>query len=210
MQVEARLVACLQPSALLQPCCRAARSTGLHAVLPAAELARCKNGMIMTTVQQRYSCSSMLATNCFELHTMLPNRPADMVACIHAEDPISPWQACTAGWGSNQVVGGLLLQTTRHTVVRSCQQRFSKFVTQCTYQQAVYDAATGQQLVQVDVVDALVPYGVDAVFLPTSSEYNAALAVGEFADVNSTLRACQQLENTLQGLLQQAGMAAAL
>lgn len=132
----------------------------------------------------------MLGTNPFEVHTMLSQRTADMVArtgAEDAEDAVSPWQACTAGWGSNQVVGGLLLQTTRHTVVRSCQQRFSKFVTQCTYQQAVYDAATGQELVKVDVVDGLVPYGVDAVFLPTSSEYNAALAVGEYTDVNPTL-----------------------
>ena len=84
------------------------------------------------------------------------------------------------------MVGGLLLQTTRHTVVRSCQQRFSNFVTRCTYQQAVYDTATGQEIVQVEVVDGLIPYGVDAVFLPTSSEYNAALAVGKCSDVNTT------------------------
>lgn len=82
----------------------------------------------------------------------------------------------------------MLLQTTRHTIVRSCNQRFSKFVTSCTEQQTVYDAETGEEVVQVDVVEGLTPYGVDAVFLPTSTEYNAALAVGECIGVSITVQ----------------------
>lgn len=90
-----------------------------------------------------------------------------------------------AGWNGNQVVGGLLLQTTRHTVVRSCGHRFSKFLTACTAQQAVFDAETGEEVVQADVVEGLAPYGVDAVFLASSMEYNADLAVGECIQANS-------------------------
>lgn len=76
-------------------------------------------------------------------------------------------------------MGGLLLHTTRHTVVKSCGHRFSKFLTACTAQQAVYDAETGKEVVQADVVEGLAPYGVDAVFLASSMEYSAGLAVGE-------------------------------
>lgn len=85
-----------------------------------------------------------------------------------------------AGWSGNQVVGGLLLQTTRHTVVKSCHHRFSKFVTTCTEQQTVYDTETGKEVIQADVVEGLAPYGVDAVFLAASTEYNEDLTVGEF------------------------------
>ena len=84
-----------------------------------------------------------------------------------------------AGWSGNQVVGGLLLQSTRHTVVKSCEQRFSKFLTTCTEQQTVYDAETGKAVVQPLVVEGLAPYGVDAVFLATSVQYNEDLAVGK-------------------------------
>lgn len=84
-----------------------------------------------------------------------------------------------AGWSGNQVVGGLLLQTTRHTVVKSCEKRFSKFLTTCIEQQTVYDAETGEEVVQADVVQGLAPYGVDAVFLAASTEYNENLAVGK-------------------------------
>ena len=84
-----------------------------------------------------------------------------------------------AGWSGNQVVGGLLLQTTRHTVVKSCGHRFSKFQTACAAQQTVYDAETGEEVVQADVVEGLAPYGVDAVLLASFMEYNADLAVGE-------------------------------
>lgn len=84
-----------------------------------------------------------------------------------------------AGWSGNQVIGGLLLQTSRHTVVKKCEQRFSSFLTTCTQQQTVYDTETGEAVVQADVVEGLAPYGVDAVFLASSSEYSNDLAVGE-------------------------------
>ena len=83
-----------------------------------------------------------------------------------------------AGRHGNQVVGGLLLQTTRNSIVKSCQQRFSKFETRCTYTQRVYDAETGDEVFEANVTDGLAPYGVDAVFLSTSSEYDASLSVG--------------------------------
>ena len=89
-----------------------------------------------------------------------------------------------AGWSGNQVIGGLLLQTTRHTVVKNCEQRFSSFLTTCTQQQTVYDTETGEAVVQADVVEGLAPYGVDAVFLATSTEYNNDLAVGECIQAN--------------------------
>ena len=77
------------------------------------------------------------------------------------------------------MVGGLLLQTTRNSIVKSCQQRFSKFVTRCTYTQQVYDLDTGKEVVEANVTDGLLPYGVDAVFLSTASEYDASLSVGK-------------------------------
>ena len=106
------------------------------------------------------------------------------------------------------MVGGLLLHTTRHTVVRSCNQRFSKFVTSCTEQQTVYDAETGEEVVQVDVVEGLTPYGVDAVFLPTSTEYNAALAVGECISLCNWQVILQDWQRLLAAL--QSGNAAML
>ena len=82
------------------------------------------------------------------------------------------------------MVGGLLLQTTRHTVVKSCDHRFSKFLTTCTKQQTIYDAETGKEVSQADVVEGLAPYGVDAVFLASSSEYDEDLVVGECLRAN--------------------------
>lgn len=71
----------------------------------------------------------------------------------------------------------------------------------------MYDAETGQKLAQVDAVDGLMPYGVDAVFLPTSSEYDAALAVGKRAGVTATVqRASCNWGSALQGLSRQTGI----
>ncbi len=86
---------------------------------------------------------------------------------------------CIAGWNGNQVVGGLLLQTTRKTVTKSCGDRFSKFLTACTETAVIYDADTGEVVVQPTTTGGLLPYGVDAVFLESSSEYDASLSVGQ-------------------------------
>ena len=116
-----------------------------------------------------------------------------------------------AGWSGNQVVGGLLLQTTRHTVVKSCGHRFSKFQTVCTAQQAVYDAETGKEVVQADVVEGLAPYGVDAVFLASSTEYKADLAVGECIQANRCERlASHSSSSSLHSLLWHAGIGASI
>ena len=83
-----------------------------------------------------------------------------------------------AGWNGNQVVGGLLLHTTRNTVTKSCDHRFSKYLTQCTDDTVIYDASTGDVVVLATTTGGLLPYGVDAVFLESSSAYDSSLSVG--------------------------------
>ena len=85
----------------------------------------------------------------------------------------------TAGWNGNQVIGGLLLQTTQQTVTQDCNGRFSKFKTACTFDGVVYDEATGEVVIQPASSGGLEPYGVDAVFLESSSVYDSSLSVGE-------------------------------
>ncbi|KAL0024068.1 hypothetical protein WJX79_002467 [Trebouxia sp. C0005] len=91
------------------------------------------------------------------------------------------------GWNSNQVVGGLLLQSTRKTVTKSCNRRFAKFTLDCTDTAVIYDAATGEVVVQANTTGGLLPYGVDAVFLQTSSVYDASLSKADFYNVSSTV-----------------------
>ena len=87
---------------------------------------------------------------------------------------------CTAGWNGNQVVGGLLMQTTQNTVSKTCDRRFSKFQTKCTYTATVYDDATGEVVVNpMASTGGLSPYGVDAVFLQDSPVYDSSLSIGE-------------------------------
>ena len=75
-------------------------------------------------------------------------------------------------------MGGLLLHTTRNTVTKSCGHRFSKYLTQCTDDTVIYDASTGDVVVLATTTGGLLPYGVDAVFLESSSAYNSSLSVG--------------------------------
>ena len=82
-----------------------------------------------------------------------------------------------AGFSGNQLVGGLLLHTTRNTYTKSCGRKFSKFVTSCTYNHTLYDDATGEVVVLPTTTGGLLPYGVDAFFLETSSTYDASLTV---------------------------------
>jgi len=86
---------------------------------------------------------------------------------------------CDAGWTGNQVVAGVLLQTTRRVVTHSCTQRFDKFTTVCTEQQVVYDVDTGQAVIVPRSSGGSAPYGVDAVFLADSSAYDDTAVVGE-------------------------------
>ena len=76
-------------------------------------------------------------------------------------------------------MGGLLLQSTRRTVTKSCDRRFAKFTTACTDTAVIYDAATGQVVVQANTTGGLLPYGVDAVFLQTSTVYDVSLNKGQ-------------------------------
>ena len=85
----------------------------------------------------------------------------------------------SVGWNGNQVVGGLLLQTTQNTVTKSCEPRFAKFSTACTFTAVVYNADTGETVVEPTTTGGLLPYGVDAVFLQSSSVYDASLSVGQ-------------------------------
>lgn len=87
--------------------------------------------------------------------------------------------ALPTGWNSNQVVAGVLVQTQRNTVGRTCQRRFDKFSTKCTEQSVVYDGATGEAVAVATTSGGLQPYGVDAVFLANSAAYDSKLATGE-------------------------------
>ena len=76
-------------------------------------------------------------------------------------------------------MGGLLLQTTRKSVTKSCSGRFAKFTTACTDASVIYDEVTGDVVVQPITTGGLLPYGVDAVFLQSSSAYDASLSTGQ-------------------------------
>lgn len=86
---------------------------------------------------------------------------------------------CGTGWNGNQVVAGVLLQTTRNLVTHSCNQRFDTFTTLCTEQKVVYDEDTGEAVVVTTTSGGLEPYGVDAVFLADSTAYDDTVAVGK-------------------------------
>lgn len=75
-------------------------------------------------------------------------------------------------------MGGVLLHTTRNTVTKSCG-KFGKFLTSCTYNHTLYDAATGQVVVLPTTSGGVLPYGVDTFFLESSSTYNQHLFVCE-------------------------------
>lgn len=81
------------------------------------------------------------------------------------------------GFSGNQLVGGLLLHTTRSTSTKSCGEKFSKLKTSCTYNHSLYDDATGEIVVLPTTTDGLLPYGVDTFFLEASSTYNPHLVV---------------------------------
>lgn len=77
------------------------------------------------------------------------------------------------------MVGGLLLQTTRKSVTKSCGGRFAKFTTACSDTSVIYDEVTGDVVVQPATTGGLLPYGVDAVFLESSSAYDVTLSTGQ-------------------------------
>ena len=74
-------------------------------------------------------------------------------------------------------MGGLLLYTTRNTVTKSCNSKFAKFKTSCTYNHTLYDDATGEVVVLPITTGGLEPYGVDTFFLESSSTYASQLIV---------------------------------
>ena len=84
---------------------------------------------------------------------------------------------CHAGVSGSQLLGGLLLHTTRNTVTKSCHDKFSKFLTSCTYNHTLYDKSTGQVVVLATTSGGLAPYGVNPFFLESSFTYDASLAV---------------------------------
>ena len=109
-------------------------------------------------------------------------------------------QLCmTAGFSGNQLVGGLLLHTTRNTHTKSCGRKFSKFVTSCTYNHTLYDDATGEVVVLPTTTGGLLPYGVDTFFLETASAYDASLTVCKSPCCSDSQPIC--LSTTPGGLL---------
>ncbi|KAL0024407.1 hypothetical protein WJX79_011128 [Trebouxia sp. C0005] len=106
----------------------------------------------------------------------------------NASDPVYASQQLSRliGWNGNQVVAGVLLQTTRRLVTHSCNQRFDKFTTECTEQQVVYDTDTGQAVVVPKSSGGSAPYGVDAVFLADSSAYDDTAVVGDFYNTSAS------------------------
>ncbi|KAL9589638.1 MAG: hypothetical protein Q9203_001561 [Teloschistes exilis] len=75
------------------------------------------------------------------------------------------------GFSGNQLMGGVLLHSTRNTVTKSCG-KFGKLVTKCTYNHTLYDAATGKAVLLPTTQGGLLPYGVDTFFLASSSTYD--------------------------------------
>lgn len=69
------------------------------------------------------------------------------------------------------------MHTTRKTVTKSCDKRFGKYVTSCTYNHTLYDDTTGEVVVLPTTTGGLRPYGVDTFFLDSSSTYDASLVV---------------------------------
>ena len=82
-----------------------------------------------------------------------------------------------AGFSGNQLLGGLLLHTTRNTHIKSCNSKFDKFTTSCIYNHTLYDAATGKVVVLPTTTGGLLPYGVDTFFLRMSATYDSQLVV---------------------------------
>ena len=78
------------------------------------------------------------------------------------------------------MVAGVLVHTLRRSVNHACKQRFDKFSTKCTEQAVVYNAATGEPVAVPTTSGGLQPYGVDAVFLADSTEYDSTLNTGEY------------------------------
>ena len=74
-------------------------------------------------------------------------------------------------------MGGLLLHTTRNTITKSCDSKFGKFKTSCTYNHTLYDDATGEVVVLPTTTGGLKSYGVDTFFLESSSTYDSKLIV---------------------------------
>lgn len=104
--------------------------------------------------------------------------------------------ALPAGWNSNQVVAGVLVQTQRNTVRPTCQRRFDKFSTKCTEQSAVYDGATGEAVAVATTSGGLQPYGVDAVFLADSAVYDSKLVTGKHRPWRTCMKALKYAEHT--------------
>ena len=102
-------------------------------------------------------------------------------AVMHCVIPILYCNICTAGFSGSQLLGGLLLHTTRKIVTKSCHDKFTKFVTSCTYNHTLYDESTGEVVVLATTSGGLAPYGVDTFFLESSSTYDSSLAVGNFS-----------------------------
>ena len=97
---------------------------------------------------------------------------------------------CHAGVSGSQLLGGLLLHTTRNTVTKSCRDKFSKLLTSCTYNHTLYDESTGEVVVLATTSGGLAPYGVDPFFLESSSTYDASLAVCKLPFPVRTLYRC--------------------
>ena len=100
-------------------------------------------------------------------------------------------KSCCAGFSGNQVMGGLLLHTTRNTVTKACVKKFDKFVTSCTYNTTLYDDATGKVVVLPTTTGGLDPYGVDPVFLDGSDVEDSSLFVGEQQDCKDVSHNCK-------------------
>ena len=83
------------------------------------------------------------------------------------------------GWNGNQVLGGLLLHSTRRPNQHACNQRFDKFTTLCTEQQVVYDEDSGKALAVNAPTGGVLSYGVDPVFLSGSTIYDSSLNIRE-------------------------------
>ena len=83
------------------------------------------------------------------------------------------------GWSGNQILGGLLLHSTRRPNQHACNNRFDKFTTLCTEQQIVYDEDSGKALPVDAPTGGVLPYGIDPVFLSGSAVYDSSLNICE-------------------------------
>ncbi|KAK9817291.1 hypothetical protein WJX72_012291 [[Myrmecia] bisecta] len=88
--------------------------------------------------------------------------------------------------GGNAGIGGLLLhQTHQAAAAQTCKQRFSGFLTSCAYGALLYDSQSGTAYSAADslallegtqAASPLQPFGVDPVFLTSSSIYRSDIA----------------------------------